>query len=78
MPGNPFDDDDGEFYALVNAERQYSLWPTFVAVPDGWTVAHGPAARQACLDHVETTWTDMRPATLAAHLRADAAGRPRT
>jgi MbtH protein len=61
---NPFDDADGEFYALINEEGQYSLWPTFIDVPAGWTVRHGPAPRQACLDHVEANWTDMRPASL--------------
>ncbi len=77
MSTNPFDDDSGTFYALVNAEGQYSLWPTFVPVPEGWTVAHGPAARQECLDHIEETWTDMRPASLVAQMDADAAGRTR-
>jgi MbtH protein len=61
---NPFENPDGTYYALVNEEGQYSLWPTFVDVPAGWTIAHGPTDRQACLDHVETHWTDMRPASL--------------
>ena len=64
MSTNPFDDPDGEFLALVNDEGQYSLWPTFVPVPAGWTVTHGPAGRQECLDHIETAWTDMRPRSL--------------
>jgi MbtH protein len=64
MSTNPFDDESGTFYALVNAEGQYSLWPTFVDVPAGWTVAHGPADRAACLEFVETTWTDLRPRSL--------------
>jgi len=64
MSTNPFDDADGTFFALVNDEGQYSLWPTFVDVPAGWTVATGPDTRQACLDHIEQNWTDMRPASL--------------
>jgi hypothetical protein len=36
---NPFDDDNGTFIALINDEGQYSLWPTFADVPDGWRVA---------------------------------------
>ncbi|MEU6129434.1 MbtH family protein [Saccharopolyspora sp. NPDC047091] len=59
---NPFDDADGSFYALINDEDQYSLWPERIRVPDGWTVAHGPADRQACLEHIEVHWTDIRPA----------------
>ncbi|MGW1162665.1 MbtH family protein [Streptomyces sp. NPDC002519] len=61
---NPFEDADGTFLVLVNDENQRSLWPEFAEVPAGWTVAHGPDTRQACLDHVEANWTDMRPAGL--------------
>ncbi|GAA1293383.1 MbtH family protein [Saccharothrix xinjiangensis] len=63
---NPFDDQDAEFLVLVNEERQHSLWPASIAVPAGWEVAHGPDARAACLEHIETHWTDLRPASLAA------------
>jgi MbtH protein len=61
---NPFDDPDGSYYALVNEEGQHSLWPEFAEVPGGWTVAHGPAGRQACMDHIVENWTDMRPVSL--------------
>lgn len=59
---NPFEDPEGTYYALINDQDQYSLWPETVAVPQGWTVAHGPADRQSCLDHIESHWTDLRPA----------------
>jgi MbtH protein len=62
---NPFEDQAGTYLVLVNAENQHSLWPEFADVPAGWTVAFGPAGRQACLDHVEANWTDMRPKSLA-------------
>ncbi|OZV77035.1 MbtH family protein [Micromonospora echinospora] len=71
MPDNPFDDEDGVFHALVNSEGQYSLWPVFAAVPAGWSIAHGPDSRQACLGHIEAVWTDMRPASLVALMRTD-------
>jgi uncharacterized protein YbdZ (MbtH family) len=71
MSTNPFDDENGEFYALVNDEAQYSLWPTFADVPTGWTVVHGPGTRQAALEFVETTWTDMRPRSLAEQMDRD-------
>jgi MbtH protein len=57
---NPFDQ-DGIFLVLANDEDQYSLWPQFAAVPDGWRIAYGPQPRSACLDFVSRTWTDMRP-----------------
>ncbi|MGW0600080.1 MbtH family protein [Streptomyces sp. NPDC002776] len=62
---NPFEDPEGVYLVLVNDENQHSLWPDFADVPAGWRVAHGPAARQACLEYVETNWTDMRPRSLA-------------
>jgi MbtH protein len=67
---NPFDDEDGVYLVLVNDEGQHSLWPRRVEVPAGWTVTYGPAARQACLDHVEANWTDMRPLRLARQMDA--------
>ncbi|MFD3555789.1 MbtH family protein [Streptomyces goshikiensis] len=61
---NPFEDTDGTFYVLVNAEGQHSLWPAFAEVPEGWETVHGEADREACLRYVEESWTDMRPRTL--------------
>ncbi|MBW0092495.1 MbtH family protein [Pseudonocardia sp. KRD-184] len=71
MSTNPFDDEDGTFHALVNDEGQYSLWPVFVPVPEGWSVELGPATRQECLDHIETHWTDLRPRSLVAAMEQD-------
>lgn len=65
---NPFDDQDGSFTVLSNAEGQHSLWPAFAEVPGGWTRAHGPADRAACLAHVRRHWTDICPRGLAARL----------
>ena len=61
---NPFDDENGTFIVLVNDEGQYSLWPTFVDIPAGWSAVHEPAARKVCLDYINQTWTDMRPKSL--------------
>lgn len=65
MATNPFEDDNAEYLVLVNDENQHSLWPVFAEVPAGWRTAHGPASRAACLEYVETHWTDMRPRSLA-------------
>ena len=73
MTTNPFDDETGTFYALVNAEGQYSLWPAFADVPAGWDVVVGPDTRQACLDHIDEVWTDMRPRSLAERMDAQTA-----
>ncbi|MCK2244597.1 MULTISPECIES: MbtH family protein [unclassified Crossiella] len=61
---NPFENPDGVYRVLVNAENQHSLWPDFVAIPDGWHSVFGPDTRPACLDYVEREWTDLRPQSL--------------
>lgn len=61
---NPFDDQSGTFGVLVNGEGQYSLWPAFVRTPDGWTAVLEEGTHQECLDYIESSWTDMRPASL--------------
>jgi uncharacterized protein YbdZ (MbtH family) len=64
MSTNPFDDESGTFYVLVNDEEQHSLWPSFAAVPDGWRIVFGVAERGKCLAYVEENWTDLRPKSL--------------
>ncbi len=76
MSMNPFDDENGTFYALINDEGQYSLWPTFADVPAGWTVVHGEETRKSCLDYVEEHWTDMRPRGLIEQM--ECTGKSRT
>ncbi|SBU98638.1 MbtH protein [Streptomyces sp. Ncost-T6T-1] len=61
---NPFENPDGQYYALINDEGQYSLWPSFVQIPEGWSVAQGPASREACLEFIGEVWTDLRPTSL--------------
>ena len=68
MSTNPFDDDNGSFYVLVNDEEQHSLGPTFADIPDGWNVVYGKAGRQACLDFIDQNWTDIRPRSLRERL----------
>jgi uncharacterized protein YbdZ (MbtH family) len=67
---NPFDNEDGSFFVLVNDEGQHSLWPAFAEVPDGWTVVHGEASRPECLTFVEQNWTDLRPKSLIEEVGA--------
>ncbi|MEV6067844.1 MbtH family protein [Nocardia sp. NPDC052001] len=62
---NPFDNPEGRFAVLVNAEGQHSLWPDFAAVPDGWQAVY-EGDRVGCLAYVEMHWTDMRPNSLIA------------
>jgi len=76
VSGNPFDDDNGTFYVLVNDEEQHSLWPTFREVPQGWRVVFGEDGgrpRQECLAYVEEHWTDLGPKKLRERLAAGTA-----
>lgn len=64
MP-NPFENDELEYLVLQNDEGQYSLWPAFRAVPEGWSVVGPKGSRAECVQYIEQTWTDMRPRSLA-------------
>jgi MbtH protein len=55
-----------EFLVLVNHEGQYSIWPSFRALPEGWTAVGDKGDRAVCLDWIEQNWTDMRPRSLMA------------
>jgi len=69
-----FDRDDVTFTVVVNHEEQYSIWPTFKAIPSiwptfkaipaGWTAVGKTGSKKECLDHIEQVWTDMRPLSL--------------
>ena len=61
---NPFEDENGIYHVLINEEGQYSLWPSFIDVPDGWTIIHKSDSRAACLEFINRNWTDMRPKSL--------------
>lgn len=61
---NPFENENGDYVVLVNAENQYSLWPSFAKAPEGWTSVGPRGERKACLDWIERNWTDMRPKSL--------------
>ncbi|MFC5720635.1 MbtH family protein [Streptomyces gamaensis] len=67
---NPFEDADGTYLVLVNDEGQHSLWPEYIAVPDGWRTVHGKDTRDGCVEYITTHWTDMRPASLVARTAA--------
>lgn len=64
MSTNPFDDDNGTFFVLVNDEGQHSLWPTFAEVPAGWHAVFGGNTRADCLAYVEEEWADLSPKSL--------------
>ncbi len=63
-----------EFRVVINDEEQYSIWWSDRELPLGWKEAGFSGTREQCLEHVQTTWTDMRPRSL--RLRLDAPTEP--
>ncbi|ACZ85400.1 MbtH family protein [Streptosporangium roseum] len=55
---------DHPYLVVRNDEEQYSIWPAGRNLPAGWHEAGFSGAKQECLDHIETVWTDMRPLSL--------------
>jgi MbtH protein len=72
MSNNPFDDDNGTFYVLVNDEDQYSLWPADQEPPSGWHRAGKEGTREECSAYVDEVWTDMRPRSLREQMEGAA------
>ena len=73
---NPFEDENATYHVLTNDEGQYSLWPTFKAVPSGWTIVHESDSRAACLQYINQHWTDMRPKSLVERMKQQAESEP--
>ena len=59
-----FDGENTQFRVVINDEEQYSIWPDYKAIPDGWKSVGVEGDKQTCLQYIETTWTDMRPLSL--------------
>lgn len=56
--------DEERYIVVVNDEEQYSIWEDGVPVPGGWTRTGFTGDRSACLAHIDTIWTDLRPRSL--------------
>lgn len=65
---NWLDDESADFVVVLNDEEQYAIWPAERELPPGWRAEGMVGLRQACLDHIDAVWTDMRPRSLRAHL----------
>lgn len=69
------DAEDTEFTVVLNEEEQYSIWPTFKAVPEGWREVSVVGVKTVCLEYIERTWVDMRPRSLREAMARDEAER---
>ncbi len=57
-----------QYEVVVNDEAQYSIWWVGRERPAGWHAEGKRGTRAECLDHIDTVWTDMRPASVRAAL----------
>lgn len=59
-----------EFKVVVNEEAQYSIWPAYRALPEGWRETGQRGPKGECLAHIRKVWTDMRPLSLRQAMAA--------
>lgn len=53
-----------EYNVVISDEERYSIWPTYKDIPFGWRATGFAGTKQACLDHINEVWVDMRPLSL--------------
>lgn len=61
---------EDQYDVVVNIEGQYSIWAIDMASPAGWERTGVQGTKQACLDHINSVWTDMRPLSLRRQMDA--------
>lgn len=61
------------YKVVINHEEQYSIWPSYRENAPGWTDEGFSGPKDACLEHIRTVWTDMRPLSLRKHMETTAA-----
>ncbi|WP_437975228.1 MbtH family protein [Sorangium sp. So ce295] len=65
-----FDDDATVFNVVVNHEEQYSIWPDYKEIPNGWRAVGKSGSKKECLAYIDEVWTDMRPLSLRRHMES--------
>lgn len=69
------DDQDTTIYrVVVNHEEQYSIWPEWKEIPNGWRAVGPTGPKDECLAYIKDVWTDMRPLSLRKRMEAQGAG----
>lgn len=57
-------DENTTFEVVINGEEQYSIWPSYKTIPEGWRAVGMQGSKADCLAYVDEHWTDMRPKSL--------------
>jgi MbtH protein len=58
------EDDHAIYTVVVNHEEQYSIWPGYKRIPNGWRPVGKTGLKPECLAYINEVWTDMRPLSL--------------
>lgn len=66
------DDENAVYRVVVNFEEQYSIWPDYKQIPEGWREAGKAGTKAECLAYINETWVDMRPLSLRKQMEAQA------
>lgn len=67
---NASPDGDTTYLVVMNDEEQYSIWPEWRELPNGWRSVGVSGTKERCLSHIEEVWTDMRPLSLRRRMAA--------
>lgn len=59
------------YTVVVNHEEQYSIWPSYKTIPNGWNAVGKTGTKEECLAYIKEVWTDMRPLSLRKSMDAD-------
>ncbi|HEY8065860.1 MAG TPA: MbtH family NRPS accessory protein [Methylosinus sp.] len=69
-----WEEDESLIYnVVVNHEEQYSIWPEYKQVPNGWRTVGKTGLKADCLAYIKEVWTDMRPLSLRKQMDGEAA-----
>lgn len=63
--------DNTTYRVVVNHEEQYSIWPSDMALPSGWSDVGKAGTMPECLGYIDEVWTDMRPLSVRRRLEAE-------
>ena len=53
--------DETAWSVVRNDRGQYSIWPEWKAMPQGWERGGARGSRDDCLAYIGRTWTDIQP-----------------
>lgn len=71
------EDEKAIYKVVVNHEEQYSIWPDYKEMPNGWRAAGKSGLKPECLAYINEVWTDMRPLCLRKQMaESEAASTP--